>query len=513
MNRHVKHFLNIFIVALILHTPLYSQKISHKALDYYIDQAREQWGVPGVAVGVVKDGKLVYRKGFGEREIGKGDRVDGNTLFAIASNSKAFTATAIGLLVSEGKFSWDDPVIKYLPDFQLYDPVATRKITLRDLLCHRSGLGTWSGDLTWFGSIYDQQEVIRRIRFQPPAFDFRTGYGYSNLMFVVAGAVIEKVTGQSWGEFIESRIFKPLGMERSNTTVTILEKMENVAQPHTRYQGELVTIPYRNVDNAPAPGAINSSVNDLARWLIMQMGWGKYQGKTVVDSQIVAEMRKPHTLIPISAARKKLMPSTHFLAYGLGWFLTDYEGRFLVYHTGGLDGMFSFVGFIPEENLGVVVLTNLDDHQLMRALAFHLFDAFLGIDFKDWNKIYWDRHQKQLKSHKESKTPVKGKGTSLPLSVYAGTYRSEIYGKAAIREKDGELTITLLAHPNITGTLTPYLNDIFLARWSDKVWNQSYVNFDVNEQGEVEQFRVKIRPDWIDPLEYVFKKEISGENR
>lgn len=483
-----------------------------EGLDSYVERAMDDWRVPGVAIGVVKDNRVVLAEGFGVRDTQRGGRVDANTLFAIASNTKAFTATGLGLLVHEDRISWDDPVLEYLPEFQLHDPVATRRITVRDLLCHRSGLGKWSGDLTWYGSTYEQEEVLRRVRYQEPVGGFRASYGYSNLMFLAAGEIIHRVTGVGWGEFISERFFEPLGMGRSNTTVKDLAGMTNVATPHAIVDDEVVPITYIDIDNAAAPGAINSCVNDLARWLRLQLAYGSYDGQQLVDSTVVDETRKPHTLIPQSGEAKSLNPWTHFVIYGLGWALSDYEGRLLISHGGGLDGMFSYVGFLPEESLGVVVLTNCEDHSLMRALAYHIYDAYLGVEFRDWNQRHLEAERdKRRKEEEEKDERVKARVAdtrpSHPLEVYAARYTSAVYGDADIVLEDGGLKFYPTAHPHIEGNLEHWHYDTFLCRWNSRVWGESFVYFDLDDEGHVAQFRLRVRPEWIDTREYAFFRQ------
>lgn len=486
-----------------------------EGLDAYVEKALADWQIPGLSIAVVKNDSTALAKGYGVRDIRKSEPVDAHTLFAIASNSKAFTAAALGMLVQEGKISWDDPVLKYLPEFQLYDPEATRKITVRDLLCHRSGLATWGGDWAWWGSIYSRDEALRSIRYQKPVYDFRTGYGYSNQMFLVAGEVILSVTGQSWDDFIAERFFRPLGMNRSNTSVKTLEKMENVATPHLMVEGRLLPVAYLNVDNAGAAAGINSSVSDLAQWLRLQLAHGAFNEEQLLDSAVIEETRKPHTLRQISAANRKFNPFTHFSLYGLGWDLSDYRGRLIVSHTGGLDGMFSYTGFMPEENLGVAVLTNREDHSLMQALALHVYDAYLGADLQDWSARYLERNRGREQREREARerqlaARVANTQSSHSLQHYAGSYHNDIYGAAKIELANNKMTLYPLAHPGITGTLEHWQYDTFRCKWSSAVWQESFIYFELNDAGEVARFRVKVRPDWVDTLEYTFEK-IRGE--
>ena len=499
------------LLLLLLAPPVRAQSGPLEGLDAYVKKAMTQWKVPGLALAVVKDDRVVLAKGYGILEAGKKDPVDENTLFAIASNTKAFTATALGLLVQEGKVKWDDKVTDYLPGFALNDPVATRKITVRDLLCHRAGLGKWAGDLTWYASSYDTREVMRRIRFQEPAFDFRTGYGYTNLMYLAAGEIIPVVAKQSWCDFIKERFFKPLGMTRSNTSVKDLAKTTNVARPHIIKDGRVAAIDYTNIDNVAPPGAINSSVKDLAQWLRLQLADGKHNGKQLVDAAVIKETRKSHTLIPFSDEARKRYPTSHFETYGLGWGLMDYRGRLVVRHGGGLDGMFSFTGLIPEERLGVVVLTNLEDHDLDTALVYHILDAYLGVEFQDYSARFFKLHQKELRDREKKRQETRrarmvGTKATHAWPEYSGSFESPVYGKATIKYKNGRLTLHLGAHPQIVGVISHWHHDVFRCEWRNSTFGESFLYFDFDDKMEIKQFRVKVRPEWIDTREYIFER-------
>ncbi len=481
-------------------------------LETYIEEAMQLWDVPGVAVAIVKDHEVVFAQGFGVRDLEKGGKVDADTLFAIGSNTKAFTATAIGLLVEDGKMSWDDPVLEYLPDFQMYDAEVTREITVRDLLCHRGGLGTFQGDLATFGSIYDRAENIHHIRYIQPAYDFRTGFGYSNLMFLTAGEIIPRVTDSSWDEFIDQQFFKPLEMNRSSTTFSAWKTTTNVATPHGLDDAKVVPIPHDDVDNMAPAGSINSSANDMAQWLLLQTGNGMYDGVQVVDLAVISETRKPHNLQQVSDSAKEINPWTHFSAYGLGWALSDYRGRLVVSHGGGLNGMISTVAMLPEENLGIVVLTNFDTHGLRQSVVNHVFDAYLGVDDHDWDQLYAEAIQEYLDARQSAKTQrdearIPDTSPSLPAEDHVGRYTSAIYGDAEITLEDGVLVIDPKAHPEITGSLEHWQFDTYLCSWSDRMWDESLVYFDLDDAGKVSQFRVTVRPDWVDTLEYVFVKQ------
>lgn len=329
------------LILLVCGIPTHAQVKSLEGLDAYIERAMKDWELPGLAIAIVKDDSVVFARGYGVRELGKSDPVDGHTLFAVASHTKAFTAAALGLLVQEGRLSWDDRVIDHMPKFRLYDPTTTREMTIRDLLTHRAGYRTWAGDLLWWGSNLDRQEVLGRTQYLKPDYSFRSHYGYNNMMFVAAGELIPIITDTSWDDFVTGRILQPLGMSRSTTTVRDLPNRGNVAIPHTRAGGKLIPIPYRNIDNIGPAGSLNSSAIEMARWLRFQLAYGFWDGVQLVDSAIIRETRTPQTLIPMSAFIQREFPTTHFLAYGLGWFMQDYHGYLVLRHGGGMDGMLS----------------------------------------------------------------------------------------------------------------------------------------------------------------------------
>ncbi|HEV8125891.1 MAG TPA: serine hydrolase [Gemmatimonadales bacterium] len=476
-----------------------------KGLDQYIERAMHDWNVPGLAIAIVKDDSVVYARGFGVREIGKPGRVDENTLFAVASNTKAFTATAVTMLAVDNKLSLNDPVTRYLPDWQLSDPWATREATLRDLLTHRMGYLTWQGDLVWYGSTYDRAEVIRRMRYLKPAASFRSAYGYSNYGFLTAGEIVAKVSGVSWDEFVRSHFFAPLGMTRTSTSLTALAGMDNVAMPHTRIDDSIVVVPYRNVDNAGGAATINSSVADMSHWLRLQLANGVWNGHQLVDSTAIRLTRTPQFTLPIGSWTRAHFPSTHFSSYGLGFFLRDYRGHLLVMHDGGMDGMLSQLGMLPEEHLGVIILTNYDDQTLFQALLFRVLDLYLGAPVTDWSQVYFQRDRGS--PAEAPAAPIQGTHPSLDLAGYAGRYTNPLYGAAEVSVDGGQLHIALLAHPRLAGTLEHWQYDTFRATLQDRYVGKPLVTFSLDEMGRVSEFRVSIRPDFVDPLEYVFERQ------
>jgi CubicO group peptidase (beta-lactamase class C family) len=481
-----------------------------KDIDETVNTAMQAWNVPGLALVIVKDDQILHSKGYGVREMGKPEKVDEHTLFAIGSNTKAFTATAVGLLVQEGKLAWDDLVVKYLPSFRLYDPHATQLMTIRDLLCHRSGLGTWAGDVLLLSS-YPTEEIVRRLQHIPPAYSFRAGYGYSNLMFITAGLIIETVSGLSWDEFIRQRIFEPLGMTDSVTNPRYFGEYANIAVPHEDIKGKLQTVAQREDAHIGAAGSICASAADIALWMRMQLNNGSLDGKQLVDAAILEETHTPHTPIRLTAIERKLFPSLHFFAYGLGWFLGDSHGRFTVRHTGGVDGMLSNTILIPEEKLGIAIYTNKLPNMAYIVLGHHLLEKLIGAPVQDWIQIYRELEREGnagVEKAQQQRTDARAKDTqpSFALEGYAGDYDSLILGGASLSVERGGLHIQLQAHETISGVLEHWHYDTFLCKWDDPVLGESLIPFITNGQGRVTEFHVKIREDWIDPVEHVFKK-------
>jgi CubicO group peptidase (beta-lactamase class C family) len=479
-------------------------------IDSLVNKAMQTWNVPALALVIVKDDQVLFTKGYGVREIGKSEPVDEHTLFAIGSNTKAFTATAVGLLVQEGKLGWDDPVTKYLADFKLHDPYTTQLITIRDLLCHRSGLGTWAGDLLLLSS-YPTDEVIQRLRHIPPAYNFRSGYGYSNLMFVTAGKIIEIVSGMRWDDFIRQRIFEPLGMKDSVTNPRYLKERNNIAVPHEDVKGKLQTVIQREDAHIGAAGSIHASVADIANWLRLQLNRGELDGQQIIDPSIIEEMQTPHTLLRLSAEDRKSNPSLHFVAYGLGWFLSDLHGKFIARHTGGVDGMLSQVVLIRDEKIGIAAFTNKIPNAAFAAVPAYIIERLLNLPVQDWiqKNLDFENKGKEMEAQaKKQRDDSRTRDTtpSLALEKYVGEYKSLIVGGATVGLKGDGLCIQLQAHESMSGTLEHWHYDTFLCHWDDPVLDESLIHFITDGEGNVAEFRVKIREDWIDPLEHNFRK-------
>lgn len=478
-------------IALGAAAPAPAQTAPPAGLDAYVEQAMRDWGVPGLAIAIVKNDSVVLARGYGVREVGKPATVDAHTLFAIGSNTKAFTSALVGLLVDEGKMRWDDPVTRYLPSFQLYDPYASREITIRDVLSHRSGLGR-RADMLWYGSPFGRDEILRRIRFLQPNSSFRSQYGYQNIMFLAAGQASAAAGGASWDALITDRIFRPLGMRESNTSVTQLQGQANVAAPHLQVNGKARAIPWRNIDNVAPAGSINSTVFDMAKWVRMQLAGGVVDGKPFLRPRTFAEMRSPQTIIPM--ARDTLLPSTHFTSYGMGWVLQDYLGREQVWHTGGIDGMLSEVRLVPEEKLGIVVLSNSEGHNMNGAIVLRILDAYLGAPARDWSAIHLARYKagqaRQAAAEKAVlEARVQGTKPSLALAKYAGTYSDSLYGESTVALENGRLVLRF--GPSFTGDLEHWQFDTFRITWRDLRMGTGFITFALSARGKVDRMDVE----------------------
>ena len=355
-------------------------------LDAYVARVMRDFEVPGLAIAVVQDGRVLLAKGYGVRKLGESAPVDERTLFGIASNTKAFTATALGILVEEGKIRWDAPVIDYLPGFAMYDPFVTRELTIRDLLVHRSGLGLGAGDLLWWPtSTYDRKEIARRLRYIKPATSFRSAYAYDNVLYLVAGQVIETVSGQSWEDFVQTRILARVGMTGSTVRHSSAAAGGNVATPHAPIDGKVRPIAPFTSDNTNPAGGINSSASDIAKWMIVQLDSGRLASGRLFSQNtarnlwsVVTPLRPGNPPAELAALRAS------FTGYGLGFFLRDYRGSKMVWHTGGLPGYVSRISLIPDKKLGVAVLTNQESGEAFEAISWRLLDHFLGAAPTDW---------------------------------------------------------------------------------------------------------------------------------
>jgi len=472
-------------------------------LDSVVEHARQEFDVPGIAVAVVKDGNVLAAKGYGVRKIGDAAPVTPQSLFRIASNTKAFTAAALAILVDEKRIRWDDPVIQYLPAFQMYDPYVTREMTVRDLLTHRSGMGLGAGDLMFFPpSDLSRDEIIRRLRFIRPATSFRSTYAYDNLLYLVAGQIIPAVTGKSWDDFVKDRIFTPLGMSNSFTSTDALKSGKDVAIPHSKLSGKLAALPQEDVDNNAPAGSIISCVADLAKWMNLQLAGGTVGRTRIFTAAQNKEMWSAQTILPIGEPEKDTPAAfaaiqPNFNAYGLGWGLRDYRGKKVVGHTGGLSGFVSRTALLPELKLGVVVLINQEATGAFSAIVNTVLDHYLEAPATDWVAAYSAAAKKAQAEGLDTVKKAVGKRDtktrpSLPLASYAGRYRDSWYGDIRIEEDQGRLYMFFTHSPDLAGELEHWQFDTFVARWRNRSLDaDAYVTFTLNPEGGIDEMRMK----------------------
>jgi CubicO group peptidase (beta-lactamase class C family) len=456
--------------------------------------------VPGLSVVIVKDGEVVLTKGYGVRKLGESTPVDARTLFGIASNTKAFTATAIALLVEEGKLAWDAPVVKYLPWFQLSDPYVTRELTIRDLLVHRSGLGLGAGDLLWWPpSTYNRKEIAQRLRYIPLATSFRNAYAYDNVLYLIAGEVIEAVSGKTWEDFIRTRILYKVRMTGSNVLQSAAGTGGNVAAPHAKVGGRIQPVKPFQSDNTNAAGGINSNAEDMAKWLIVQLDSGRLaDGSRLFQTRTTKELWALVTPIPIADPSPELHPLRgNFNGYALGFGVRDYRGMKIVSHTGGLPGYVSRLTMIPELRLGVVVLSNQESGSAFNAITYYVLDHYLNAPPLDWLRVLKRSEEKMDSSMRATDQSSLSKrdstsAPSLPLDRYAGTYTDSWYGDIVIALEGGKLTIKFSHTASLEGTLEHWQYDTFIARWYDRELRaDAYVTFALNPDGSIDQVKMK----------------------
>jgi CubicO group peptidase (beta-lactamase class C family) len=474
-------------------------------LDKYVAEVMKEFKVPGIGLAIVKDGKVVLTKGYGVRTLGDPAPVDARTRFGIASNTKAFTATALALLVEEGKLEWDAPVIKYIPWFALADPYVTHELSVRDLLVHRSGLGLGGGDLLiWPGSTYTRKEITQRLRYVPLVKSFRSTYAYDNVLYLVAGEVIEAVSGKTWEDFIKTRILDKVGMTGSTVTCSSVIAGGNVATPHAELNGKVQPIkPYLS-DNTNPAGGINSCAEDIAKWMKVQLDSGRLEdGSHLFLPSTTRQLWSIVTPVPIADLPPELKRyQPNFSGYALGFEVRDYLGKKYVWHTGGLFGYVSKISLIPEINLGVAVFTNQEVGAAFGTITNYILDGYLGAPPFDWLKAFKkviERNAESIKATMQSTLTTRDSLSkpALPLQKYAGMYTDMWYGNILITYKDGKLILKFMQTPGMEGEMEHWQYDTFIVRWFDREMRaDAYITFSLRPDGSIELAKMKaVSPD------------------
>ncbi|RAR75322.1 serine hydrolase [Flavobacterium aciduliphilum] len=492
-----------FLTVMILVSCGVFSQIKEDQVDAVVNQTMKTFNVPGIAVAIIKDGKVVLSKGYGVLNIKTQQKVDGNTLFGIASNSKAFTAAALGMLVDEKKLQWDDKVITYIPEFKMYNDYVTQEFTIRDLLTHRSGLGLGAGDLMIWpdGHDFTPKDIIANIHFLKPVSAFRTKYDYDNLLYVIAGEVIARVSGMSWCDFIESRIMKPIGMTHSAASFKRLKDTSNCIAPHVPTQGKLEVIQRYTNPIFDAAAGIYTSTNDLSQWVLTQLNKGKYGTESLFSEKVHKEMWTPQTILPNNGFKTY---TCNFKAYGLGWQLTDINGHLQVSHTGGLDGIVTQTIMIPALQLGIIVLTNQQSGAAFTAISNTIKDSYLGLPYKDHVALLSeDRKQKEDQADKitdevwaKVKENESKKGTQEHTKI-CGTYTDNWFGAIVISQKKGVYRLASVRSPRLCGTLHFYKDATFAVQWDHASFHaDAFVKMEYAPNGTVN----RITMEAISPL-------------
>jgi CubicO group peptidase (beta-lactamase class C family) len=478
----------VVVLALAAARPAAAQPDPLAGFDALVSQAVRDWKTPGLAVAVVKDGEVVFAKGYGVRRLGAPEPVDDRTLFAVGSTTKAMTAAALGMLVDEGTLRWDDRVTDHLPWFALADPYVTREVRIRDLLTHRAGVP--NTDLLWYEQATPAREVIGRLRDVPLESSLRTHFTYQNVMYAAAGEVVAAVSGVPWAEFVRTRIFAPLGMTATIPTAATLDAQPNVAAPHYEIDGAVAAIRNASVDSVAPAGAVWSSVRDMAEWLRMLLAGGTARGgQRLLSAKTIGELFAPQTMVGDDAFYPTArLTKPHWTTYGLGWFQSDYGGEKVDFHTGSIDGMVAIAGLIRDRGLGVYVLANLDHAELRHALMYTVLDRYLGRPARDWSKDFRGLYADLAKTAAAERAKVEaervtGTAPTLPLDRYAGTYRSPVFGTVTVSRESSGLLVRY--GTGFSGPLQHWHYDTFRAVWDARWRGTSPATFQIDGRGQV----------------------------
>jgi CubicO group peptidase (beta-lactamase class C family) len=496
-----KHFYFPVLFFLCLHSLLLNaQVITSPEIDALVEKTLKTFDVPGIAVAVVKDGKVIHAKGYGLRSLNTKEKVTENTLFGIASNSKAFTSAALGMLMDEKKLTWDTKVTDIIPEFKMYNPYVTEEFTIRDLLTHRSGLGLGAGDLMFWPdqNNFTLKDIIHNLRYLKPVSGFRTKYDYDNLLYIVAGEVVARVSGMPWEDFVETRILKPLGMNATAASYKRLKDKSNVIDPHAPVEGAVKVIRRDWSEVANAAGGIYSNVTDMSKWITMQMENGKFDnGKQLFSRVVHDEMWTPQTIIPVRGTNSY---NTHFSGYGLGWFLSDVKGFKQATHTGGLAGIVTQVTLLPELKLGIIVFTNQQSGAAFTAVTNTIKDSYLGVKGIDRVKENHDRVIANEAEAKKITTEIwsaierqqQSNGAKTETNLFLGTYQDAWFGEAVISIKNGKLWFDSKRSFQLTGELLPYKGNTFIVKWTERSMDaDAYVMFELDNEGKASGFKMK----------------------
>ena len=506
--KQLKLTLVVFLVSFLATSQTKEQL---NALDIYFQKSLTEWHIPGMAIAITNKDSIIFSKGYGYANIEKQTKVDGNTLFAVASNSKAFTASSLAQIVDEGKLHWNDKVINFLPYFKMYNDYVTDNFTISDLLSHHSGLVTFSGDLLWYGTTKTPEEIINDQQYLKPKYPFRTTFGYSNIAFLTAGEVLQKITGQSWANYVTTHFITPLKMTRTLTSTKQLATTTNIATPYFYKNGSYHQLAWVNWDNIAPAGGIITSVNDFSKWLQLNLHEGTYEGITYFTKKSFDELTTPHTNFKVSDNDHK----THFKAYGMGWNLEDFQGSKVISHSGGYDGMISQSFFVPEKNIGVIIVTN-SNSWLPGALKNKILEVLLSnnLNGKDWSTYYLGYKIKQDSIANTNISKIENEreklgANPLPINDYTGVYKDNMYGTVTVSLKENQLYFSMDETSIFHAFLKHWNYTIFTFKFSDKLSSlpMGKLWFDLDKDGKIEKLHINVPNPDFDFTEFEFIKQ------
>lgn len=466
--------------SLLLQAQSYTKQI--KSLDKFIVEGINKWQPPALAVTVVKNGEIVFTRSYGVTNITTKQPVDNNTLFGCMSTTKAFVAAGIALLVDDGKLRWEDKVIDHLPEFQLKDPYLTREITITDLLTHRTGIG--NTDYLWSQMDIPGDSILYKMRGVDKSYSLRSSFIYQNIFYLAAGKVIEKVTGKYWGDFLKERIYNPLGMTNTYATMRAIQQITNRADAHYEIDGKITVIEQSNADHIGPAGSMWSSINDIGKWIQFLLNEGAVDGKTLISDKNFKALFKTHQIVPASQFYPtQQVTKPNFRTYGLGWFQHDYKGKMVQFHTGSLAGMVAIAGMIPEDEVGVYVMGNLDHVELRHAIMYAVFDLFTeGKLSRDWSEELYAIYHPDTKPDPEPK-PIANTTPTLKETQLIGAFINKQYGWVKIFEDKGALRFNL--NDKVYGTLKHWHYNTYQVIFDKKYWGYMLVNINLDVLGNL----------------------------
>ncbi len=472
--------LGIALISISLSAQNYSKQI--KLLDEYILEGIEKWQPPGLVAAVVKDGNIIFEKAYGLREIGKPAKVDANTLFMCGSTTKAFISAGLAMLVDDGKLTWDDKVIDHLPEFQLKDPYITRELNIRDLLTHRSGLG--NTDYLWALMTIPADSALYKLREVEPSYSLRSSFIYQNLMYLAAGKVIESVSGVTWDIFLKQRIFDPLEMNNARPTLASVQSIENKAEAHHNIDDQIIRTEQMSADNIGPAGSMFASISDMGKWIQFLLNDGIKNGDTLIQPRNFKELFKPHQIIPESQFYPtRQLTKPNWMTYGLGWFQQDYKGQMVQFHTGSLGGMVAIAGMIPEKELGVYVMSNLDHVELRHAIMYMVFDLFLdGKLSRDWSTDLYKLYHPDTPEQEEPK-PIENAEPSISSSDLIGTFSNQKLGRVKVSKDSNGLRFNI--NDTVYGLLHHWHFNTYRGEFDKKEWGRLMFTFRAGANGKL----------------------------